>query len=218
MDKQKECAREGSSNAQNAVEGKEYKDPSKELYHINSDLSMLFTGFQDKKCAWRGKNFIPTRPEYAWKNCCSYSCLNRYTEANVEQSRATPVVMMSSTRGEDIRKFDSAEEAAEYIGVKSAKYVRDACNGKTRSCGGFQWRWAKSRDEEVETIVKEYAREEGKTTRVDVRLNNEDLDYIEKLASQLCIPRSKVVKMLVEKSIRAMKKRSIKYESIKKGY
>lgn len=149
MEQKKECAREGNSNAQNAVKGKEYQNPLTIVYHGKNDVSSTEKkkvhfyygmGIKELNCAYCGKNFIPTRPEYAWGNCCSYTCSRRYDEIIVEKATRRGVVMLHPKTHKDILVFDSTKAAAEFAKVE-ARYIRDACNGLSETSGGYAWRW-----------------------------------------------------------------------------
>lgn len=120
---------------------------SPRLYQINHDLStprlnfFQTSGLVDRKCVKCGKNFVPTRPEYAWKDCCSYTC---YIHRDDEKTKAIPhakPVEQYTRDGTYLMTFNSAVEAAEYVGLKKAESIRDCCNEKTESSAGFLWRW-----------------------------------------------------------------------------
>ncbi len=84
---------EGCAGAR--IEGERNITPSDIVYHEKSTVSTIKPkkrkvfifgmGLRDTTCVWCGKNFIPTRPEYAWGECCSYTCLRRFEEASRNQ-------------------------------------------------------------------------------------------------------------------------------------
>lgn len=118
---------------------------SPRLYQINYDLSTpqldfcATPGLVDKKCVRCGKNFVPTRPKYAWQDCCSYTCY-MHRDDNKTIPNGKPVNQYTED-GYFIRTFKSAVEAAKEIGLKKADNIRDCCNGKTKKSAGFIWRW-----------------------------------------------------------------------------
>lgn len=113
------------------------------LYQKNYDLSSPLNdsiGIDDQKCVVCGKNFIKYRGrEYAYGDCCSYTCY-MHRDDNKTIPHAKPVEQYTRD-GTYLMTFNSAVEAAEYVGLKKAESIRDCCNGKTESSAGFLWRW-----------------------------------------------------------------------------
>lgn len=138
---------EGVSCAGARIEGKEYENPSSILYNEETTLSspknhfLLGMGLAEKKCVRCGKTYIPTRPEYAWEDCCSYTCYLHRNNGAERKNPARPCTAYDQYSGKKYRTFKSAEEAAEYMGLKKAGTIRDCCNGKTRTSCGFLWKW-----------------------------------------------------------------------------
>ena len=131
-----------------AVEGKEKgagNTLSTVLYTTNEGLSTHLEHFPigiiEKKCKLCGKNYIRyAGREYAWGECCSYTCHKRMVYAK-EIAHAKPVAQFTKDANVYIRTFQSAVDAAYAVGAKNADGIRDCCNGKTKSSCGFYWRW-----------------------------------------------------------------------------
>ena len=80
------------------IEGERNITPSLELYTTEDTLStpndkkvkrvfVLGMGLRDVTFARCGKHFVPTRPEYAWGNCCSYHCfIHRNDERQIHKN------------------------------------------------------------------------------------------------------------------------------------
>lgn len=125
---------------------KKKKSFSLKLYQRNDDLSMpktqktfLSMAFQEKSCVRCGKVFIPTRPEYAWGDCCSYTChLHRDDNKKVPHTKS---VEMFTRDGGYVMSFASSMEAAQYVGLTRPHSIRNCCLGKTKTAAGFVWRY-----------------------------------------------------------------------------
>lgn len=133
------------TKAPDEVKMKRGKPFSLKSYHKKEDLSTPLPKkhhsewFEDKQCARCGKRFIPTKPEYAWGEYCSYSCyLHRNNSKKILHGK--PVEQLTDG-GILIATFPSAVEAAKFIGIKKADNIRNCCNGKTKTSGGYVWRW-----------------------------------------------------------------------------
>lgn len=131
---------------------KKKKSFSLKVYHNYYDLSspihlksMLDHTFPDKKCVCCGKSFVPTKPEYAWEDCCSYTCY-RHRGDEKKKPHMKPVDQYTK-EGKFIGHFKSAVEAAIDAGLKKADGIRDCCNGKTKTSGGFVWRWSEVKND-----------------------------------------------------------------------
>lgn len=118
---------------------------SSTLYQKNTNLSthlMNFCptpGIVDRKCVKCGRNYVPTRPKYAWRDCCSYTCyIHRDDKKPIQNGKQ---VEQYTRDGTYLQTFRSAVEAAQYVGLKKADSIRACCNGKTESSAGFSWRW-----------------------------------------------------------------------------
>lgn len=207
MDEKKVCAREGNSNAQNAAEGgKEYQKPSQQVYHGKDGLSIVtnkntelkyFTGIKERNCAWCGKIFIPTRPQYAWGDCCSYTCCLRLDEKKRDEVHGyRAVVMIHPRRRTDILKFDSANAAGEFVGLE-AKYIRNACNGLSATSGGYAWRWLDERDFYIEPDPPKAEPKE----HVNVGVSKDVCRVLEKIAEEHGVTRSRMASIMIEKAI-----------------
>ena len=90
-------------------------------------------------CVRCGKEFYPTKPEYAWEDCCGYTCwLHRDDHKRIVNGK--PVEQLTE-KGTLIATFPSAVEAAKEMGLKKADSIRDCCRGKTKTSGGYVWRY-----------------------------------------------------------------------------
>ena len=207
MMEQKKRISEGNTNAQVESEGsKEYGNPSQQVYHDKSGLSIVtnkntelkcFTGIREKNCAWCGKNFVPTRPQYAWGDCCSYTCCLRYDEQrNIPIYGKKAVVMMHPRKRTDILKFDSAVEAAEFAGI-DAKNIRNACNGLSETSAGYAWRWLDERDFYIEP---EPPKPEPKEN-VSIWIKKSTEQELVRLAKKYNVTRNRMASIMVEKAI-----------------
>lgn len=92
-------------------------------------------------------NILDEREQYWIKYFNSYQ--NGYNatvggqklgKTNSLNSKAARKVIQYSIQGEFIQVYDKASIAAKAVGVDDSR-VRDACNQKTKTSGGFQWRW-----------------------------------------------------------------------------
>ncbi len=117
---------------------------SLKFYHGRMDLSRDKSDFfakkvfEEKNCVRCGKVFIPTRPEYKWENCCSYTCwLHRDDGAEDHIVNGKPVAQFGKN-GVRIATFPSAREAAKAMGVKPES-IRNCCLGKSRTSASFVW-------------------------------------------------------------------------------
>ena len=218
MEQKKECAREGNTNAQNAVKGKEYQNPSQKVYHDKSGLSIVtnkntelkyFTGIKDRNCAWCGKNFIPTRPEYACGDCCSYTCCLRYDEQrNIPIYGKKAVVMMHPRKRTDILKFDSAVEAGEFVGI-DAKNIRNACNGLSETSAGYAWRWLDERDFYIEPEPPKPEPKENVSVWIKKSTEQEHV----RLANIYGVTRNRMATIIVENAIEKKEYGNVKENS-----
>ena len=125
---------------------KKRKSFSLRFYHKTDDLSThvsLETNldyiFPSKSCVRCGKKFVPTKPEYAWENCCSYTCYLHRDDH--KKAPHTKPVDMYSKEGRWLMSFNSSVEAARYVGLQKPDGIRECCLGKTKSSAGFLWRY-----------------------------------------------------------------------------
>ena len=208
MEEKKERAREGSSNAQEKLEEtKEYRSSSTILYQEETDLSTPNkkkfdgTGIREECCIHCGRVFIPTRPEYAYGDCCSWSCLNRHREKIAQEGLSERVVMMNAYDKRELRVFASAQEAADHLGVRRES-VRDACNGRQKTCKGFAFRWAEVGKFEIDRVPKQYARSSYRKGEViSLHLDTGTLNKVEKLAQEKNVRRSVMLRTLIYEGI-----------------
>ena len=155
------------------IEGKEYQNLSPTVYHKKSDLSTLkneliiFGGYLTQKCAWCGKEFVPTKPEYAWGKCCSYTCCLRYDESKAPTKKERGVVALGPDTKEEIRRFNSVKEAADFCGGELGN-IRNALNGIYTKSNGYAWRW-----EDEPARITEPKPEPTKWVSVSVRLTEQ---------------------------------------------
>jgi hypothetical protein len=186
------------------IEGERNNNPQKILYHGNNGSSIpkkknlpFCMGFVDKTCAWCGKNFVPTRPEYAWGDCCSYTCCLRYDEKKQDALKiAREVVMVHPEKGTDIMKFDSAKAAADFAGVEPSK-IRNVCNGISETSGGYAWRWADEERLKPSDVVPDFVPE--KKTCMTVWVRDSMYKQLEELAAKNGVSRNRMVTALIEK-------------------
>lgn len=94
------------------------------------DLAARVNDMIERFCRKCGKVFIPA-PYHIYKDkngiYCNWTCYNHRDTANV---RKTKSVAQYTQRGELLRVFNSAEQAAEYIGA-TVESIRKACRNKT---------------------------------------------------------------------------------------
>ena len=122
------------------MKGRKTKSSSLRVYHKKQDLSSLFDQALGKQiCKRCGKEFYPTRPEYAWEDCCSYTCLLHRDDGKKVPN--TKPVDMFTREGGYVMSFDSPTEAAQYVGLKKPHAIRECCIGKTKTSAGFVWRY-----------------------------------------------------------------------------
>lgn len=188
--------------------GKEYKNPSQTVYHENNDSSIpyeeyfpkyLGMGFKEKNCARCGKVFIPTRPEYAWGDCCSYTCSLRYEEQRQEALKnAREVVLLNPDTREDVTIFESVRAAADFANV-TPKDIRNACNGLSEKSGGYGWRWADEEPISKSDVVKRYAPE--KMSKMSIVIRSSAYERIERIAEKRGISKNKAAVEILEKEL-----------------
>jgi hypothetical protein len=149
------------------IEGERNSNPSKIVYHENNRSSIpyeeyfpkyLGMGLRDVTCARCGKNFVPTRPEYAWGNCCSYHC---FIHRNDERQNTR--IKMYERNGRYLKTFETIEDAAKYCGLKDARSIRDFLRGRTKSAGGFLWAW----DNDNTTVIGPVEEKEERNIRYE---------------------------------------------------
>lgn len=92
-----------------------------------------------QNCKRCGKEFYPTRPEYAWEDCCSYTC--RLHRDDDKKKPHTKPVDMYTREGGFVMSFSCSEEAAKYVGLKKPHSIRECCLGKTKTSAGFVFRY-----------------------------------------------------------------------------
>lgn len=208
MEEKKECVREGGSNAQDQiVRGKEYQNPLTIVYHNKNGVSRTTDkkshfyygmGIKEKNCAYCGKNFVPTRPEYAWGECCSYTCSRRYDEILIDKATRRGVVMLHPETKNDIIKFDSTKDAAEFAKVDVRK-IRDACNGLQETSGGYSWRW------EDEPVCKPIEEKQGRYIRCTTVLSESMCDKVIQMARANGCTRSKMIQNIISEYLKKEK-------------
>lgn len=203
LDRAIESARMECAGAR--IEGERNSNPQQVLYHDKNGLSIvtnksffkLGMGIVEKNCAWCGKNFIPTRPEYAWGDCCSYTCCKRFDENRRDElSGCRAVVMMHPRKKTDILKFDSANDAGAFVGLE-AKYIRNACNGLSETSGGYSWRWYDERPLYIEPDPPK--RERKDTVNIYVRVSV--IDTLDRVAAREGTSRSQLAARLIEEAL-----------------
>lgn len=97
-------------------------------------------GLEGTICPKCGKEFFPT-PEHVYKEnrlrWCSWSCFSRRKEKKRKQYK---IVEQYTLEGVFIRDFDSANQAAEYMGC-ATQTIRNACTGIVGSARKFIWKY-----------------------------------------------------------------------------
>ena len=188
-------------------EGKEYQNLSPTVYHKKSDLSTLkneliiFGGYLTQKCAWCGKEFVPTKPEYAWGKCCSYTCCLRYDESKAPTKKERGVVALDPDTKEEIRRFNSVKEAADFCYGEPLN-IRNALNGIYTKSNGYAWRW-----EDEPSLVAEPKPEPTKWFSVSVRLAEPMYNKMKEHVDALGIPCTQFLRDIINKEL--SKKRSV---------
>lgn len=208
MEEKKERACEGNTNAQGEMnEGKEYENPSKTVYHGKFDSSIpyekyfpkyLGMGIKEKTCAWCGKNFCPT-PQWVYGDCCRYTCALRYDEMKQEElSNAREVVLLNPDTLEDVMKFKSAKEAADFAET-SAKDIRLVCNGSRQTAGKYAWRWADEEPLRIKVLIPMY--ESEPKAKMSIVICRRAHQRLEKIADERGISKNKVAREILEKAL-----------------
>ena len=153
-------------------------------------------GIKEKNCAWCGKNFCPT-PQWAYGDCCRYTCALRYDEMKQEElSNAREVVLLNPDTLEDVTKFKSAKEAAEFANV-NAKDIRNACNGFSKKSGGYAWRWADEKPLMIKEIIPTYEAEPKE--KMYIAVCRSAYERLEKISNKRGISKNKVAVEILEK-------------------
>ncbi len=199
-------APEWADSEANEEKGKEYKNPSQTVYHEKDDSSIpkknnfhYCVGLVEKNCAWCGKVYIPTRPEYAWGDCCSYTCCLRYDERRREAlTGPRAVIMVHPQKGTDILKFDSTKAASDFAGVE-ARSIRNVCNGLAETSGGYAWRWADEEQLKPVDAVPDYVPE--KKSCMTVWMRESMYKKLDELAQKNGVSRNRMVTVIVEKEL-----------------
>ena len=107
---------------------------------LSTHLEHFPIGIIEKKCLICGKNYIRyAGREYAWEDCCSYTCYKRKHKSRVA-TNSKPVAQFTR-HGRYIKSYQSAVDAAYAVGAKKADGIRDCCNGKQTTSCGFCWHW-----------------------------------------------------------------------------
>ena len=195
---------EGCAGAR--IDGEKELNPQMLLYHKKEGSSIpkkrffqYGMGLTEKNCARCGKVYIPTRPEYAWGECCSYTCYLRYEEEKQEAlNNARAVIMLHPQTMTDILAFDSAKAAAEFANVEP-KDIRNACNGLSVTSGGYGWRWADEKPLRLGDIIKSYKDEP--TIGVTMRLRESTYKKITAVAKKRGISRNQVAAEILENEL-----------------
>lgn len=117
------------------------------LYTTNEGLSTHLEHFPigiiEKNCRLCGKPYIRyAGREYAWGECCSYTCHRREVEVHKPNANSKAVVQLGKEGFRYFNTYPSALEAAIAMGLKKADSIRDCCNGKTKTSAGYAWMWA----------------------------------------------------------------------------
>jgi hypothetical protein len=187
------------------IEGERNSNPQKVLYHGNRDSSIPYEeyfpktfgmGIPEKKCAWCGKVFCPT-PEWAYGDCCIRSCLLRYEEQKREQIHGSrDVVMYDPITLQDIRKFHSAREAADEVGLDAIR-IRNVCNGLAKTAGGMYWRW----EDEIPWYKEPDAPTTERRVNISVYITESTERELVRLAKEHDVTRNRMASIMVEKAI-----------------
>lgn len=132
------------SKAMDEVQKRKGVPFSLKFYHGRMDLSRDKSDFfakkvfEEKNCFRCGKLFIPTKPEYKWQDCCSYTCwLHRDDGKEDHVVNGKPVAQFNKS-GVRIATYPNTVEAARVMGVKPDS-IRRCCLGKSRTSASFVW-------------------------------------------------------------------------------
>lgn len=94
-------------------------------------------------CPICGKEFFPY-PEHVYsangRRYCSWTCYKTGKETKTKTVRKYKAVEQYSANGKYIGEFESANQAAEYIGC-CPETIRDACRGRTETAFNFIWKY-----------------------------------------------------------------------------
>lgn len=191
------------------IDGDKELNPQEVLYHENNDSSIplkeyvpkyIGMGITEKNCAWCGKVYIPTRPEYAWGECCSYTCCLRYDEQKQELlNNGKGVVLLKPETREDIMHFKNTTEAAVFAGA-SSKDIRLVCNGLRETAGGYGWRWADEKPLYLVDVIPGYAEEPKRSMAVWVRESTHN--KVKTIAKKNGVTMSCFVNNIIEKELK----------------
>lgn len=139
---QAETKKETPSHAAKQMDeviGEDRSSPTLYIENSGKSISNLnFPFFSEKKCKRCGKLFIPTKPVYAWKDCCSYTC---WLHQDERKPYPTKPVEQYSKSGVLMATFESANDAALFVGLKKPQSVRNCCTGKSKYAAGFIWKY-----------------------------------------------------------------------------
>lgn len=191
------------------IDGDKELNPQKVLYHENNDSSIplkeyvpkyIGMGITEKNCAWCGKIYIPTRPEYAWGECCSYTCCLRYDEQKQEfLNNGKGVALLKPDTLEDMMIFENPRAAADFAKV-TVKEIRDACNGLSLKSGGYAWRWADEEPLKLRDVIPGYAEEPKRSLAVWVRESTHN--KVKTIAKKNGVTMSCFVNNIIEKELK----------------
>lgn len=78
-------------------------------------------------------------------------------------------VVQYTMDGVYIATFSSVQDAADTIKIHPSN-IRKNCNGMTKSCGGFKWKW-KSENEDIEYYEKKERKKNRKVCQYDLKGN-----------------------------------------------
>lgn len=105
-------------------------------------------GFRDRECPVCKKTFIPAAYHDYDDNgvlYCSYTCyMKRRSNKRCVGHPPKPVHQFTLS-GVYVATYESAEKAAETVGIMHVGNIRNCCTGLTKSSGGYTWSYEKEK-------------------------------------------------------------------------
>ena len=103
-------------------------------------------GFREYSCPVCGRKFVPA-PFHMYDDngvlLCSYPCDLKNARQKKSSGPPAKSVQQFTLSGVYVATFETAEKAAEAVGVMHAGNIRNCCAGHTKSSGGYIWRYKK---------------------------------------------------------------------------
>lgn len=96
------------------------------------------------QCPICGKIFSPA-PYHVYEDneklFCTWTCYLRFMETKQRKVIKAKPVEQYTPRGVYVKTFSSAKEAALEVGIKRENNIRECCQGKCRTSGGYIWKY-----------------------------------------------------------------------------